>query len=65
MPKTIQVTGMSCGGCESAVENALSSVDGVENVEADHETDSVLIEGTAERTTLVQAVEDAGYEASA
>lgn len=65
MTQTITVRGMSCEGCESAVENALSGVSGVNSVDADRGADAVTIEGTAELDELVTAIEDAGYEAAA
>ncbi len=64
MSQTLTVTGMSCEGCEEAVENALAAVQGVSAVEADNETDSVTVEGTAETDALEKAVETAGYEVS-
>lgn len=65
MATTITVTGMSCGGCESTVEEALEGVSGVESATADRESDSATVEGDADVDTLVSAVSDAGYEASA
>lgn len=62
---TITVEGMSCGGCERAVENALGDVAGVSNANADHEADSATVEGDADVDDLVAAVERAGYDASA
>ena len=62
MTQTITVQGMSCGGCESAVEDALTAVSGVNSVEADSEADSVTVEGTADTDELVTAIEDAGYD---
>ncbi|MFC7081559.1 heavy-metal-associated domain-containing protein [Halorussus caseinilyticus] len=65
MAKTITVEGMSCGGCEENVENALRDVPGVTDAEADNESDSVTVEGDASDADLVAAVEDAGYTAKA
>ena len=65
MTQTISVQGMSCGGCEETVEDALESLSDVTGVSADHEADSVTVEGTADPDELVAAIEDAGYEASA
>jgi len=62
---TITVRGMSCGGCEQTVVEALESVSGVTHAEADRETNSATVEGDADSETLVQAVVDAGYDASA
>jgi copper chaperone len=64
MPDTITVEGMSCGGCEDAVETALRAVPGVTDAEADRDRAVAEIEGEADPATLVAAVEDAGYEAT-
>mgnify|MGYP002277017118 CR=1 FL=1 len=54
---------MSCGGCEQNVEDALGSLDGVEAVEADHETDTVDVDAEgADDDAIRAAIEDAGYE---
>lgn len=65
MTTKLTVTGMSCGGCEANVEEAVKSVAGVTEAKADRETDSVTVEGDADVSELVAAVENAGYEASA
>lgn len=65
MTRTLTVTGMSCDGCEQAVEDALADVADVTDATADRETDSATVEGEADPDALVSAVEAAGYEASA
>ncbi|MFC6732853.1 MULTISPECIES: heavy-metal-associated domain-containing protein [unclassified Haladaptatus] len=65
MTTKLTVSGMSCGGCEATVEEALKGVAGVTNATADRETDTATIEGDADVETLVSAVENAGYDASA
>lgn len=62
---TITVEGMSCGHCEQTVEEALREISGVTDASADHETGQASIDGDADVTALVQAVEDAGYTAKA
>lgn len=62
MNQTITVRGMSCEGCESAVEDALTAVSGVKSVEVDLEGESVTVDGTADTEELVTAIEDAGYD---
>ena len=64
MSRTITVEGMSCGGCEENVENALRDLPGVSDAEADNESDSVTVEGDASDEDIVAAVEDAGYTAT-
>ncbi|WP_336327999.1 heavy-metal-associated domain-containing protein [Halovenus sp. HT40] len=58
----LTVTGMSCDGCEQNVEDAVSELDGVTGVEADHESDNVVIEGSVSDADARAAIEDAGYE---
>jgi len=67
MSKTLSVTGMACGGCEETVEDALAAVDGVETVDADHESEtvSVTFSDTVPDEALETAIESAGYEMTA
>jgi len=65
MSTTITVEGMSCGHCEQTVEEALREVSGVTDATADREAERASVEGDADVTALVQAVEDAGYTAHA
>ena len=62
MAQTIEIQGMSCEGCETTVEEALASVNGVTSVHVDRDTDSATVEGEPSRDELEQAVTDAGYE---
>ena len=39
----LNVSGMMCSGCENRVKNAIYTLDGVKNVEADHENGSVIV----------------------
>lgn len=64
---TLDVSGMSCGGCEENVTDALESLDGVSSATANHGADEVRVEHD-ERTTvdaIGSAIEDAGYEVDA
>lgn len=65
MATTITVEGMSCGGCEQTVEDALRGVEGVTGVDVDRTTGSATVEGSSDTDALVAAVEDAGYSTSA
>lgn len=65
MSQTITVEGMSCEGCEQTVEDALKGVSGVESATADREAETATVEGEADVQALVEAVDDAGYDASA
>ncbi|MFC3957780.1 heavy-metal-associated domain-containing protein [Halovivax cerinus] len=64
MAERITVDGMSCGHCEQTVEDALEDVDGVTTASADHESGAATVEGSADTDALVEAVADAGYDAS-
>lgn len=61
--RILTVEGMSCTGCESNVTTALSEVDGVHDVSADHEHDRVEIEvsESVDDATIAGAIESAGY----
>jgi len=59
---TYDVDGMSCGGCEQNVEDALADLDGVEAASADHEAGTVTVDGDADRDAVAAAVAEAGYE---
>jgi len=65
MSTTITVEGMSCEHCEGTVEEALRGVSGVTDATADREAEQAVVEGEADAAALVDAVEDAGYTASA
>ena len=58
------VEGMACGGCEQNVADALTELDGVESVDADHEGDrvTVTLDGDVADDDLSGAIEGAGYE---
>jgi copper chaperone len=61
---TLKVTGMTCGGCESAVRRVLSMIDGVTAATASHRDDQITVTydpGKASRATIVGAIEMAGY----
>ncbi|WP_336001087.1 CopZ family metallochaperone [Halorientalis halophila] len=63
MTTTITVEGMTCGHCEQTVEEALQGVSGVTAVTVDREEERASVDGDADATALVEAVEDAGYTA--
>lgn len=57
------VEGMSCGGCEQAVRNAVGRLGGVGSVDADHASGRVTLEttGPVDPDEIRQAIADAGY----
>lgn len=60
----VNVRGMSCEGCETVVESAVSDVNGVDSVEADRESGTVTVDGDADARKVVEAVDFAGYDGS-
>ncbi|WP_420455008.1 heavy-metal-associated domain-containing protein [Rubrivirga sp.] len=60
--ETLQIEGMTCGGCVTSVETALGGVSGaiVESVEIGRAVVDAGPEATRER--LVEAVEAAGFD---
>ncbi len=64
--QSFTVTGMSCGGCEENVQSNLTSVEGVEDVEADHESNTVEVDADGvSADDITAAIEDAGYDVEA
>ena len=62
----LNVSGMTCGHCKSAVESALKSVAGVSTVEVDLAAGKATVDGEGVKLeALVAAVADEGYSASA
>lgn len=62
---TLSVDGMSCGGCEQNVVDALDDLDGVEESSADHEAGIVTVEhdsGVTDEVRISEVIEDAGYD---
>ena len=58
------VTGMSCAACSTRVEKAVSKLDGVSSCSVNLLTNSMSVDGTANQTDIIKAVENAGYGAS-
>ena len=59
----LKVNGMTCGHCQGAVKQALESVEGVQRAEVDLRSGTAKVEGSADVSTLVAAVEEEGYQA--
>ena len=60
---TLNVPGMTCGHCESAVKSEVGAVAGVVDVVVDLHTKEVVVSGTGlERLAIVAAVDEAGFE---
>lgn len=58
------VTGMSCAACSARVEKAVSQVEGVTSCSVSLLTNSMGVEGTADASAIIAAVQNAGYGAS-
>jgi copper chaperone len=61
MIHTITVENIKCGGCMNSIKTALLKINGVQNVNIDKDTETVTIDGTAEKTILLQALSRLGY----
>ena len=61
--KIIDVTGMHCGHCEKAVEDAIKAIDGVSKVKADREKNTVTVtmKKDIDEKLLIEAVENEGF----
>lgn len=57
----LKIEGMTCGHCKSSVEKALLNVPGVTGAEVDLAHKQAVVTGTAERSILAKAVDEAGY----
>ena len=60
----LNVTGMTCGGCENAVKRAVSRLDGVSNVTASHSDNRVIVDyqpAKVDRASITNAINTAGY----
>lgn len=66
MDKTLlfDVKGMTCGNCVDHVTKAVREIPGVRDVKVDLATNSAKVEGDVDERTIVDAIEEEGYEAS-
>ena len=64
----IKVSGMTCGGCERSVQNALTSHEGVKEAKADRTAGIVAVEfdpAVIQRAALEKAIAEAGFGVAA
>jgi len=62
---TLNVEGMSCGGCEKSITEKLTAVGGVNSVEASSANNTVAIEfdeAQVQQAALEEVIEDAGFD---
>lgn len=60
-----QVTGMTCAHCEAAIRQEVSRIPGVDGVEVSADTGRLVVTSSSplDTNTVLEAVEEAGYEA--
>ncbi len=63
MKKIFKITGMKCDHCRIKVENAIKGVKGVAEAKVDLAEAEAQVEGDFDVQSIVDAVEDAGFEA--
>ena len=63
MSTELNISGMTCGHCQTAVTKALKSVPGVENAQVDLQTGKAVVEGQVDPQALLDAVTEEGYGA--
>ena len=63
MSTELNISGMTCGHCQTAVTRALRSVSGVQNVQVDLQTGIAIVEGQPDLRALLAAVTEEGYGA--
>lgn len=59
----LSIAGMTCAGCISAVESALSSVSGVEQANVNLAERTAMVQGDVDPELLKKAVQEAGFDA--
>ena len=62
---TLNIDGMTCGGCVKSVTRLLEGVEGVEKAEVSLENKNAVItfdESKPDTDALIDAVEDGGYD---
>ena len=59
----INVKGMACKGCENRIQNAVKTIEGVQEVVADHKTGIVKVKANNINEKLIkEKIEDIGFE---
>ncbi len=61
MSTIYEVTGMTCGHCQRAVETEVGAVPGVTGVDVDLATGVVRVHGDADDAVVRAAIVEAGY----
>lgn len=63
MTTELNISGMTCGHCQTAVTKALKSVPGVQDANVDLQRGTAQVQGQADPQALLAAVKDEGYGA--
>jgi copper chaperone len=65
MKSEFQVTGMTCGHCESAVRSEVAKLPGVEQIEVTASSGRLVVtsSGQPADAEIIAAVDEAGYDA--
>ena len=61
---TLTLSGLHCGNCVKSVEKALNEVPGVEKVTVTLFPQQAIVEGKVEAQTLIDAIDEIGFEAT-
>lgn len=64
---TLKIDGMTCGGCVKSVTRVLTGIAGVQSADVSREQAQAVVTFDEQATNvdaLIEAVEDAGYDAS-
>ncbi|MGN0728439.1 heavy metal translocating P-type ATPase [Treponema sp.] len=61
--KQFLISGMSCSACSARIEKAVSKLEGVKSCSVSLLTNSMAVEGSADSSIIIRAVENAGYGA--
>jgi Cu+-exporting ATPase len=62
---SLQVTGMTCTACASAVERSVNKIDGTNNVNVNFATEKLNVEydpNLVSRDEIIESVRSAGYD---
>lgn len=61
----LSIPDMSCGHCRASIEAALAPLPGVQKISFDAEARTATVEGPAPAATLIKALDEIGFPASA
>lgn len=64
MTITLTLSGLHCGNCVKSVEKALHEVPGIEKVSVTLSPQQAIVEGEVEAQTLIDAIDEIGFEAA-